>query len=80
MTDLKKVILEINPTGIHSKQILTGFSLLEEKKIKIKGKRKYRITKWISNCRDSRKKNYLWYIRSCWYIFWRWVKGMWLLF
>ena len=32
MTDLKKVILEINPTGIHSKQILAGFSLLEEKK------------------------------------------------
>ena len=34
MSDFKEIELEINPRGIHSKQILAGFSLLKEEKKK----------------------------------------------
>lgn len=57
MTDLKKVILEINPMGIHSKQILAGFSLLEEKKkLRLKVKENTELPNGLAIAEIAEKK------------------------
>lgn len=60
MTDLKKVILEINPTGIHSKQILAGFSLLEEKKkLRLKVKENTELPNGLAIAEIAEKKLFM---------------------
>lgn len=57
MTELKKVELEINSQGIHSKQILAGFSLLEEqKKLKLKVKKDAKLPNGLAIAKIDGKK------------------------
>ncbi len=57
MSDFKEIELEINPRGIHSKQILAGFSLLkEEKKIKLKVKKNFKFLNGLAVANIQDKK------------------------